>query len=293
MSLGLTIRDLRNQKNMSQNDLAEALAVSRQSVSKWETDSAVPELNKLVSMSQLFDVTLDELIKGNASDEPGEKPQTASEKKTERRGDGGAVHQTAGVILLCFGALITLFFCLLGGGSGALLGLLFALPFLLCGIICLSVRRRAGLWCAWVCYLCVDLYLRYATGITWQIIFSTIGYQPEWNYVRLAIGWGQFLSVVILILCTLRSFRAVEVSREQWGVPIVCGWVLLAGLSFLQGRLIQHLHSLPYEQVKEIWYYLIRCCGDYLRLALLIALLVLSLAFLRWRKKTPGPTCGE
>ncbi|MEL7624114.1 MAG: helix-turn-helix transcriptional regulator [Clostridiales bacterium] len=45
MSLGMTIRDLRSKRNMSQADLAEALAVSRQSVSKWETDSAVPDLD--------------------------------------------------------------------------------------------------------------------------------------------------------------------------------------------------------------------------------------------------------
>jgi len=282
MSLGLTIRDLRNQRNMSQNDLAESLAVSRQSVSKWETDSAVPELDKLVSMSELFDVTLDELIRGNPSDESGEKSQTASEKAPKSRADCKVPHRTAGVILLCFGALITLLFFLLGGGLG---GLLFASPFLLCGIICLTVCRRVGLWCAWVSYLCLDLYLRYATGITWQIIFSTIGYQPEWNYVRLAIGWGQFLAVVILILCTLRSFRMVEVPQEQRIVPIICGWVLLIGLSFLQRWLIRYLHSLPYEQVRDIWYYLIRSCGDYLRLALLLALLILSLAFLRRRKR--------
>lgn len=281
MSLGLTIRDLRNKRNMSQNDLAEALAVSRQSISKWETDSAVPELDKLVSMSELFDVTLDELIKGNLSGEPGEMSQTVSEKAPKSRDDCRASSRTAGVILLCFGALITLLFSLLGGGLG---GLLLASPFLLCGIICLSVYRRAGLWCAWVFYLCVDLYLRYATGITWQIIFSTIGYQPEWNYVRLVIGWGQFLAGVVLILCTLCSFRMAEVPQEQRITPIVCGWVLLIGLSFLQIWLIRYLHSLPYEQVRDIWYYLIRCCGDYLRLTLLVVLLVLSLAFLRRRK---------
>jgi len=281
MSLGLTIRALRNQRNLSQNDLAEALAVSRQSVSKWETDCAVPELDKLVSMSKLFNVTLDELIKETPSDEPGKKLPTASNKAPESRDGRRALHRTAGMILLCFGALITLLLLLLGGGLG---GLLFASPFLLCGIICLSVRRRAGLWCAWTSYLCVDLYLRYATGITWQIIFSTIGYQPEWNYVRLSVGWGQFLAGVVLILCTLRSFRMAEVPREQRAVPIVCGWVLFAGLSFLQRWLIRYLHSLPYEQVRDIWYYLIRCCGDYLRLALLVALLILSLAILRRRK---------
>lgn len=276
MSLGLTIRDLRNEKNMSQNDLAEALAVSRQSVSKWETDSAVPELSKLVSMSQLFDVTLDDLIKGNPSDKPG---GNTSGKKIEKGESGRAPHHTAGIILMCFGALIAILFSVLGAALG---GLIFALPFLLCGIICLRVYIRAGLWCAWVSYLCIDLYLRYATGVTWQIIFSTIGYKPEWNYVRLAVGWGQFLGAVILALCTLRSFLSAKIFRELKPIPIVCGWGLLAGLSFLQEWLIRYLHSLPYEQVREVWYYLIRFCGD-LRLGLLVVLLILSLEFLRQR----------
>ncbi len=278
MSLGMTIRDLRSKRNMSQADLAEALAVSRQSVSKWETDSAVPDLDKLVTMSELFDVTLDVLVKGNLSDTPEEKSQAYPEKLPESSANNRAPYWIPGVILLCFGLLITLFFLFLGGG---LSGLLFALPFLLCGIICLNVRRRAGLWCAWTFYLCVDLYLRYATGITWQIIFSTIGFQPEWNYVRLAIGWVQFLTGVVLIFFTLRAFNRVELPQNLGFPPIAGGWILLAVLSFFQGWLIGYLHSMPYEQVKDVWYFLIRSCGDYLRLALLAVLLVLSLAFLR------------
>ena len=64
MSLGSSISRLRAEKHLSQEDLAEALKVSRQSVSKWETDSSVPDLDKLVKLSQLFGVTLDELVMG-------------------------------------------------------------------------------------------------------------------------------------------------------------------------------------------------------------------------------------
>lgn len=46
------------EKRLSQGDLAEVLEVSRQSVSKWETDSSVPDLDKLIKLSQLFGVTL-------------------------------------------------------------------------------------------------------------------------------------------------------------------------------------------------------------------------------------------
>lgn len=58
MSLGTTISRLRAEKKLSQGDLADALGVSRQSVSKWETDTSVPELDKLVKLSQLFGITL-------------------------------------------------------------------------------------------------------------------------------------------------------------------------------------------------------------------------------------------
>ena len=66
MQLGETIYRLRTGRGMSQGDLADALEVSRQSVSKWETGGAIPDLDKLVKMSALFGVTLDELVKGAA-----------------------------------------------------------------------------------------------------------------------------------------------------------------------------------------------------------------------------------
>ena len=52
MTLGERISALRTEKHMSQNELAEALNVSRQSISKWETDASVPELEKLIKLSK-------------------------------------------------------------------------------------------------------------------------------------------------------------------------------------------------------------------------------------------------
>ena len=62
MSLGERIYKLRTEKNLSQGELADALEVSRQSISKWETNGSVPELDKLVKLSEVFGVSLDELI---------------------------------------------------------------------------------------------------------------------------------------------------------------------------------------------------------------------------------------
>ena len=63
MTLGEKIFNLRTQKGFSQETLGEKLGVSRQSVSKWETDQSVPELDKIVAISEVFGVSTDYLLK--------------------------------------------------------------------------------------------------------------------------------------------------------------------------------------------------------------------------------------
>lgn len=66
MSFGQNLQFLRKlQKNMTQEQLAEKLEVSRQTISKWEMDSAYPEMEKAISLSKLFACTLDELLLQN------------------------------------------------------------------------------------------------------------------------------------------------------------------------------------------------------------------------------------
>ena len=60
---------LRKAKDLTQEQLAEKLNVSRQSVSKWEGGQAVPELEKIVAMSVVFDVTTDYLLKSSEIDD--------------------------------------------------------------------------------------------------------------------------------------------------------------------------------------------------------------------------------
>lgn len=63
MKLNDKIFEYRKINNWSQEELAEKIDVSRQTVSKWETGKAVPELDKLIVLSELFNITLDELVK--------------------------------------------------------------------------------------------------------------------------------------------------------------------------------------------------------------------------------------
>ena len=63
MILADKIIDLRKKQGWSQEELAEQLGVSRQSVSKWESGMSVPDLNKIIAMSALFGVSTDYLLK--------------------------------------------------------------------------------------------------------------------------------------------------------------------------------------------------------------------------------------
>ena len=63
MILADKIIDLRKKNGWSQEELAEQLGVSRQSVSKWESGMSVPDLNKIIAMSELFGVSTDYLLK--------------------------------------------------------------------------------------------------------------------------------------------------------------------------------------------------------------------------------------
>jgi len=63
MTLGQKISILRTAMNISQEQLAEKLDVSRQSVSKWESDKSIPEVNIILRLSAIFNITLDDLLR--------------------------------------------------------------------------------------------------------------------------------------------------------------------------------------------------------------------------------------
>ncbi len=63
MNIGEKIMKLRKQQGWSQEELANRLDVTRQSVSKWESGASVPELEKIVRLSELFGISTDCLLK--------------------------------------------------------------------------------------------------------------------------------------------------------------------------------------------------------------------------------------
>lgn len=67
MSLGENLQFLRKKENITQEQLAEQLGVSRQSISKWESDSAYPEMEKLLQLCKLFHCSMDDLMQKEIS----------------------------------------------------------------------------------------------------------------------------------------------------------------------------------------------------------------------------------
>ena len=63
MTISQKIVQLRSSKDISQEQLAEALGVSRQSVSKWEMGQALPQIDKVLQLAQIFGVSTDELLR--------------------------------------------------------------------------------------------------------------------------------------------------------------------------------------------------------------------------------------
>ena len=68
MSMGSKLAQARRKNNLTQEQLAEQLGATRQAVSRWESDAAYPETDKIVRMSQLLGVSCDWLLRDGADD---------------------------------------------------------------------------------------------------------------------------------------------------------------------------------------------------------------------------------
>lgn len=69
MSFNENLQSLRKNKNISQEQLAEKLEVSRQAISKWESGTGYPEMDKLLKICEIFDCSLDTIMKGKISED--------------------------------------------------------------------------------------------------------------------------------------------------------------------------------------------------------------------------------
>lgn len=204
MTLGERIAALRSEKKLSQGDLAEKLNVSRQSVSKWETGASVPELDKLLLLSEVFGLSLDQLVKGDvpaASAPDLAQPETAPQAVHSSL----SVQKILGLMLFGIGLLCCILRRLLGRFAGEGFFLLGAY-LLLCGVMCLWIKRHAGLAIGWITTILILLVAPYWTGIQ---VFAVLnpGFYAQGISINQALVIGFWAFVLLLAAVTVRRFR--------------------------------------------------------------------------------------
>lgn len=189
MSLSEKILSLRTQLGLSQEELAEQLAVSRQSVSKWETGQSVPDLDKLIKLADLFGISVDELVREGERPQPPEPPQPQVVYVKEKRSLTGT--QTAGVCLELIGLALDLMGLV---GAGILL-VFVGTALIVLGLPLLLAKKHPWLIFGW---LVVGLSL---------LIFNpyTMAYMP----------WGLLGGIQLLVMCVL--------SPKEWYVSTQLG----------------------------------------------------------------------
>lgn len=103
---------LRKKSGLSQEQLAEQLSVSRQAISKWESGQSVPESEKLIAISNYFNVSLDYLLKDdNADENKVNTPETGTLQNTSDRTKWllGIISCVGGIVCLILWGLFSIF----------------------------------------------------------------------------------------------------------------------------------------------------------------------------------------
>lgn len=216
MTLGEKICTLRTGKGLSQEDLAQCLELSRQSVSKWETGQSVPDLEKIIRLADLFGVSVDELVReGERPQPPQPEPQIVYVK--EKREWTAA--QKLGICLLAAGGALTLL-GLAYGGALPLVGV----ALLVLGLPLLLAKKHPWIALGWTCIvLSLLVFNPYTSVVPWGLIGGVrmfLSCYPEhWYYATqlgVSISVSRGVLAVVLIVFTWRAWRT---KRQETELP--------------------------------------------------------------------------
>jgi len=89
MNIGQRLLELRKQKQLSQEEVAEKLNVTRQTISKWETEQSTPDFDKIIPLCELYGITADELLTGIKEENDKKNIQTLDEKIINKKRANG------------------------------------------------------------------------------------------------------------------------------------------------------------------------------------------------------------
>ena len=197
-SIGERIYELRKQRNMSQGDLADELDVSRQTVSKWENNSSIPELEKIIRLCEIFKVSSDYILRGiPEATESAQKEQTVIKEKTviiEKKADIKTIFVT--------GLFINAMFFLFISPKNFYIPLLFGAV----AAILLLCKKHSVYFSLWLVFIYINVFCSLATAGGMDLIFREFAYTSEYAYL-LAVSYSLWISFFTLIGWGIRILK--------------------------------------------------------------------------------------
>jgi len=211
MTFGEKLSKLRKENNYTQEQLAHILNVSRQSVSKWESNITYPETDKLISMSRLFDCSIDFLLNDGYSNKP------INENNLSFKSEYPLIHQKIiGYILLTFSLIAFILIVVLSDSEEELyITLHITIAVLLCSLICLFIKNKAGYWCTWAIVAPIILLSPHIVGL----------------YLLNGINLIFICFYIIMFLVANKIFVDVKIYISiKKSVRIIFAWIILIAL---------------------------------------------------------------
>ena len=233
MSIGEKIQQLRKSQGLSQEQLADSLNVSRQAISKWETDQSSPEIDNILALSKMFSVSTDELLgnddgdNGNVGARNGEDSSFKTSSTMEdikrtisftKQAKGLFVHIDKKVCFIIFTVL-----CIIA------IGVCIIVDFALNKQITWAAYPILSVIVGWLILFpliyrkyTISLCLLFVTVIPFLYFLNKITPEPDWFY-----GMGVPISIVgiVMVLVTYLLFRFAKINI----------WYKLAITVFLAG----------------------------------------------------------
>ncbi|MCI9435318.1 MAG: helix-turn-helix transcriptional regulator [Bacilli bacterium] len=195
MTIGEKLLNLRKQKNLSQEEVANCLNVSRQTISKWETDQSTPDLDKIGPLCELFEISADELIIGKSTT----KSESVNEQENKNQFVDNRRKRAQGI-----GQGILLYFV-------AIAWIMISIPVMMMNPIVASA-----------------IFLILCGVATYLIIYSCIIYKNKREEIpkenKLLKQIENIIGVIFLIIYLLISFMTMA-WHITWIIWIVCGLV--------------------------------------------------------------------
>ena len=205
-SIGERLYGIRKKRNLSQGELADKLDVSRQTVSKWENNMCLPEVEKLMQLSEALGVTTDYILKGITEKDTATEKETVyvyiKEQTDEAEEKKRTSRRNAGIVLLIVGGLATVVLLLLG----------LLIPAVLTGVVCLVGvilafgEKHPILAAAWTVYIVAMCCLS-----PFMVIGPIMVFIPEFynwdDAAYLIIPYLEWSILPALIMLTLKVRR--------------------------------------------------------------------------------------